>query len=901
LILLEIMPNARRRREIKMKRLSVEWKTGPREGWIEVIYASLDNIKLIEGQGEVQFDKFSVKSKDRIRLEILVDKEDEEHKKRPMITVHEKTNTFTFYISDACKKYPIFIPAYEVIVTEGDDLRSYAEIENEIMKKGLCTALQQIEQQPEESYENAASVTRKMTAETFLGISRDIRIFSMDFRENIVNPNEVELMDWIQPRNHGYRVKLKQMDDADIKYRYLIGRGLGPKKSIRRRLEDDVLPILHFDIEDEDVTYHGIAFATLERSALKAGNIIGTHFLIADSYGHGCMQTEEQKRIRDKAMTAASTADETTVLFCRICAANNGKVPRYAWIKIPEPNGSFAPSNIINKSKFEYEEKTGFGVFENGEVFCISKLNGEPCSNKEISILVNPGESIIYEFIIPHSPISRDRAEMLAKQDFKRRHEECCNFWKQKIDSAVYISIPEKRIDSMIKAGMLHLDLITYGIEPDEPLAAMIGEYCPIGTESAPIIQFMDSIGWHNTARRSLDYFFEKQHDNGFMQNFGGYMLETGAALWCMGEHFRYTGDTEWVKEHRDKLIKACRFLYDWSQRNKTEELRGKGYGLMEGKVADPEDAERTFMLNGYAYIGLKRVAEMLEAAGCEESHWISKEADELKEHIRTAFFEVLENGPVVPIGDGSWCPTVAPWVGHHGLVCLHGDVVESFTHGAVALRDSLLGPLYLVFQEVISPYEQAASFMLNYNTELMCSENVAFSQPYYSRHPWIHLKRNEVKAFLKCYYNAVSSLSDRETFTFLEHEFEASSPHKTHEEGWFLMETRWMLYMEDENVLRILPGIPRKWMENGKTISIRNAASYFGKFSIFTESRLDEGYIKAVIECRTERKPQKVEIRLPHPEEKPAINVNGGRYIRETESVCIDQFEGYAEVLLEF
>jgi hypothetical protein len=44
-------------------------------------------------------------------------------------------------------------------------------------------------------------------------------------------------------------------------------------------------------------------------------------------------------------------------------------------------------------------------------------------------------------------------------------------------------------------------------------------------------------------------YFLDKQHDDGFIQNFGGYMLETGAALWSMGEHYRYTRDEAWVRQ----------------------------------------------------------------------------------------------------------------------------------------------------------------------------------------------------------------------------------------------------------------------------------------------------------------------------------------------------------------
>ncbi len=88
--------------------------------------------------------------------------------------------------------------------------------------------------------------------------------------------------------------------------------------------------------------------------------------------------------------------------------------------------------------------------------------------------------------------------------------------------------------------------------------------------------------------------------------------------------------------------------------------------------------------------------------------------------------------------------------------------------------------------------------------------------------------KLGMVKPFLKTYYNTFSALADRETYTFWEHLYHAS-PHKTHEEAWFLMETRWMLYMEDGSTLRLLNTIPREWMEDGKTIELNDVQSYFG------------------------------------------------------------------------
>ena len=294
------------------------------------------------------------------------------------------------------------------------------------------------------------------------------------------------------------------------------------------------------------------------------------------------------------------------------------------------------------------------------------------------------------------------------------------------------------------------------------------------------------------------------------MQNFNNFMLETGAVLWCIGEHYRYTHDDAWIREIASQVKKSCAFLSQWRQGNRRPELRGKGYGMLEGKTADPEDPFRSFMLNGYTYLGFSRMAEVFETLGFPESAKWKAEAEELKADIRDAFFAALASSPVLPLGDGRWCPTCPPWVESRGPLALHIDGSAWHTHGSMVTRDSLLGPLYLVYQEILDPSEPPVSFLLDFHSELMTDRNVVFSQPYYSRHPWIHLMRGETKAFLKAYYNTMASLADRETYTFWEHYFRASA-HKTHEEAWFLMETRWMLYLERGKTLDLLAGIPPK------------------------------------------------------------------------------------------
>jgi hypothetical protein len=214
--------------------------------------------------------------------------------------------------------------------------------------------------------------------------------------------------------------------------------------------------------------------------------------------------------------------------------------------------------------------------------------------------------------------------------------------------------------------------------------------------------------------------------------------------------------------------------------------------------------------------------------------------------------------------------------------------------------RDSLLGPLYLVFQEVVEPHEPAADYLLQFHNDLMTRQNVAFSQPYYSRHPIVHLRRGEVKPFLQAYYHTLASLADRQTYTFWEHYFGAS-PHKTHEEGWFLMDTRWMLYQEHGDQLSLLPGIPRAWLEDGNRIELDRVATYFGPLSLRAVSRVNDGRIEVDVRSDSARKPAAVEIRLPHPAGRQARAVDGANYDAARESVRVESFTGQAHVVLHF
>lgn len=869
------------------KAVAIEWKTGPLAGQVRVSDGQLLDMEVAIGRGGVNGDRFSSTGATQFRLKISLEGVSRRYKKNPtIISIHTEDRSFSFFMRDVDLGFPIFIPEYGVVVTSADDERSFAQIQAAILKRGGRTRLQNIEVEPEESFEAAAQSVRRMNCHTWLGLSRNMRIFAIG-----------EQLEWIEPRFHYFQALIPENNQKPFRYEFVMGRGWGPNGAIERHLEERVLPILHGKAVDGDISYNITTFVTREAGSLTAQTLQGTDYLLADGYAKQHMFTPAQQARFDSLLPAELESGEETVLFLRISATNTAAVPRYAFLRTIWPSKGLGEGNAL---PYTFEEDTGFGVYEGGRVFAISKLDGAPLEQEECVVLLQPGESTVMDVFLPHRPISRDRAQKLSKLTFDQQKQECEKFWRSRLEKASHIELPEKRITEMIEAGLLHLDLITYGCEPDGALAATIGDYPPIGSETSPIVQFMDSMGWHDTSRRALNFFLEKQHDNGFMQNFNNFMLETGAALWSIGEHYRYTHDDAWIREIAPKVRTSCEFLCQWRKRNQRDELRGKGYGLLEGKTADPEDPFRSFMFNGYTYLGLSRMAETFEKLGLPEAAKWKAEAEGLKADARDAFFIALASSPVIPLGDGSWCPTCPPWVESRGALTLHIDGSAWHTHGSMVARDSLLGPLYLVYQEILEPCEPPVSFLLNFHSELMTDRNVVFSQPYYSRHPWIHLMRGETKAFLKAYYNTMASLADRETYTFWEHYFRASA-HKTHEEAWFLMETRWMLYMERGKTLSLLAGVPREYLEDGKRIVLKKVASYFGPLSVTVESNTAQGSISASLECKSDWRPERVELRVPHPAGTKAKQVVGGAYDPETERVIIEPFRGSAEVKLHF
>jgi hypothetical protein len=813
--------------------IAIELADGRATGTVQVTAGTLSAVKLVRGKGQASTRGFALASSGSCRLEVAVDgARVAPGAHATLVSLNREAGSVSFFLRDVTAEHPIYIPEYGVAVVPAGDSREYDAIAAAIGARHLAGGLAALANEPEQTFEAACERNRSLVCPTWLGLSRDMRLFRMGYSR--------EMGYWgnVVPAYHSTVQNVPETREVPYGLDFMIGPGASCRVRIARRLEDGVLPILRSEQCEDDVIYRLTAFATLETQPLALEALRGTDWRAAYPHTGGNMSTKvERDAIRDLSEAERNGREEEVVCCVRVEAVNTGAVPRYAWFRSLHLN--------IHAPVAPFDGGAGMAAFESGRVFGVHRIQGRPMPQEEMAVLIQPGETVKYDILIPHQPLPRARAAKLAKLDFDAHLDACRRYWRAKLDSAAAIRVPEAAIDERIRAGLLHCDVAALGKEPDGDVLATIGWYSPIGSESSPIIQFFDSMGWHALAERSLNFFLDRQREDGFMQNFNGYQLETGPALWSMGEHYRYTRDKKWVRRIAPRLLKSCDYLLAWRNRNKKDEFRGRGYGLQDGKVADPNDFYHSFMLNALSYIGLQRVAEMLKDTGVPEAARLAREAKAYRADILTAFRDSVTRSPAIPTGDGTWVPSFPPWAEYRGPLALYAEGGNWATHGAFGARDSLIGALYLVISEVLEPDALDTTFMLRAHHELFTVQNAALTQPYYVRHDYAHVRRGEVNAFLKTYYNQVSALQDRETYTFWEHYYHASQ-HKTHEEGWFLMQTRWMLWLEEGQTLKLLPAVPRAWLADGKCIELKDVASYFGKIDLRVESDLSRGRITA-------------------------------------------------------
>ncbi len=474
------------------------------------------------------------------------------------------------------------------------------------------------------------------------------------------------------------------------------------------------------------------------------------------------------------------------------------------------------------------------------------------------------------------------------------------HYWRKILDTAARISTPDPRLNDLIRSSQVRCLIDARSEAGGSRIGASIAamSYGPLESEAHSVIRGMDFLGHHEFARRGLEFFRHRYSTNGFLTT-GYTTFGTAWHLWALGEHYQLTRDTNWIKEIAPELARACHWIV--RQTEKTRRLAPGGnpvpeYGLMPpGVLADWNAFAYHYTMNAYYFAALREVSKALADIGHPDAMQFAHEAEKLRKETLRAYAWTQARSPALPLRDGTWIPHYPSQVHSPGPL---GQFFPGQDAGRSWCYDVELGAHQLVPTGILKPDSREVARMMDHMEDVQFLASGWFDyagdsnradwfnlggfskvQPYYTRNCEIDALRDDVKPFIRSYFNSIASLLNPEVLTFWEHFHHSGAWDKTHETGYFLHQTRTMFVQERGEELWLAPFVPADWLATGRTIQVDNIPTRFGPVSFRIDSHLDEGRVDAVIDLSSTRLPDKVVLRLRHPDSRPihAVRVIGG------------------------
>ncbi len=805
---------------------------------------------------------------------------------RTVLTVRTKSGDFSFLPAEALDGEPIDIPDFGTFVRGGKVPIERAEYRRR--NSGKSRIIDAVAKLPEQTLGNAYDHIRALRVPlSFVGVDSNNQKFGIAPDGHIVVGNNDP--SYGRPIVTNFAVYCDSAEASTLfeepaaKLDDLFKEG----EEHHQGLEEGWLPIVKTAWSRNDVSFERTDFAALHAATepVDQSTLMGNELAVLVS------------RLR---ISNSSPVPKTVNYFLKPWKPSNGE-PGFGAIP---PNAHGAWEVMLDEGLVTVLEGDKQYALIYVDIQGAGKVNLEPpIGAVRYSLKINPGEEHTINIVLSGQLLPQEERGKLLNVPYGRLHQASVKYWQDRLAEGMQVEIPDAHLQNIYNASLHHflLAMTKDGKRGEYYPNTAVFAYGTIGSESNPIVQSLDMRGLHQRSEGCLQAWLSTQGDTmpegdyaskegGFYHFWPNYTICQGGVLWALAEHYLYTRDKEWLQRAAPQIVAGCDFVIRERKRTKRALPSGRKpvwYGLAPaGCIFDMRDWEYTFMLNGWFYLGLKKSAQVLMDVDSENAKRIAAEAEDYRQAIRSALKDSIAISPVTRLRDNTSVPSVPPFPGIRGFRTELKDIPD-VGYGQGAIYDVEGGPLHLLKAQVLDPKDIETSWMLTYledrfftyspgpcrvrldelSTDWFNLGGFQKMQPYYLHYQDAYLQRDEIANFLRGFFNTLASTCDPQTLTFEESiASDGGQPNKTHEEGWFFHQFRFMLIMEMGDDLFLARGTPREWLEDGKKIAVHHAPTYFGELDYRLESFAHQGRIEATVRPPHCQRPANFYLRLRHP-----------------------------------
>jgi hypothetical protein len=864
----------------------VEWGATAKQqqtwdGGLEVFNGTIEKIQPISAGSEVKVSQenkwtSSVKNKmDGIRARILFAKTNAYNSfDETVVTVRTACESFSFAASDLIKDGHIFIPDFGVIIRKAGDDTTYASAEKLWKENSDKNIYRRVSSVPEQTFPNAwKDIPQKEPFYIPLGFDGGRQYFGLEPDGSIFCR-----FGWLH-RIPGRDTKRCLFDGDSVTYNF----GLSDAKLVDRQLVDGCLPMIVTEWQRDNVNYRQTAFIVPFDGVPKAGQAIyadDTLVLLARFEITRTADNESEAKLDIGAGSDLLTIDDGFIFV-------TGTDPKRLRMLITSSDRADSYTLQAKDKKVAYQAKL---------------TAAKPKRTLDVAI----------PFI---TLTEKQEWAKLRTIKFDKAFKDVHTYWQERVKEGTQIVTPEPMINDFYKAHVSHLLLNTdREVGTSDRYVARVGtfSYGAFSNESCMMVSDLDRRGYHKRAEQALETWLHYQGTEALPGNYsnyegvfygagnyedGGYNQHHGFVLWCLGEHYFYTRDVNWLKNAAPKIVKGCEWIINQRKRTIDEArrspIRAIERGLLPpGSLEDIRDWRCWMSNNVYSWFGMHNAAAALTDAGLPDGRRLLDEAEAYRKDILAAFTGAMQRTPVVRLRDGSWVPHIPPDVHRRGR-----------TFGWIT--ETLEGPIHLIRTGLLEPQDRMSTWIIkDFEDNLYISEQYGynitgadFDRYWFSRggismqanllcNPIPYLLRDEPGHFLRAYFNAFATSYWPDTRMMTEHALPNIGDHrgdhyKSSDEANSTFWLRLMFIQERGDALYLGAAIPRYWLADGNKIGVENASTYFGPMSVKYESNLKKGKIEVALDPPRRNPPKKIFVRFRHPEGKKMTRceVNGKVY----------------------
>lgn len=500
----------------------------------------------------------------------------------------------------------------------------------------------------------------------------------------------------------------------------------------------------------------------------------------------------------------------------------------------------------------------------------------------------------------------------VKEDEYKFSLMEVRKFWERLLAEGTKISTSEERVNNGFKAWRIYNFLNTRKIRKDNKIICVphdgSGFYAVVyGRSAASDVHALLLTGHFKEARLYLQGLLSYQQEDGLFLERDG-LSGNGALLFVLSEYYILSNDRKGFLE----FLPAIKRLSEWVIKNRIKEPSAKGkltYGLLPPKrySCDIKIEDYCYYSDVYNWKGLNDLSIVLSKAGMdEEANYLKEEANSYREDIyfsmgKASFpeKELFKQGKDYKEDSYAWqnrgvyqsgSLVIVPMTpisrylertfgGGHYYAIFAGHVLET---GFFEVEDSL-------YKKIVEFVEKRGGFLLGL---LRWFDYTGIDHAYTYGYLLNKMREDSTEKVLLGFYSMLAYGMSRDTFSagecvnlsgkgvygegkYGEGVYAAGAHHHCQPHSYSNTQQirllRMMLVREEKDDLLLAFSIPRKWLEDGQELSIKDAPTRWGKLSYCIRSKSNQNEIEAYIELSLIREeyPASIQLRLRHPQKK--------------------------------